>query len=393
MSVEYPDKKRKKEAINRIIDEAFGKEEKKKTFIKPAFIGFAAAIVISVIVGTNFESIKAFAEKVGRKFTGTLDKSDNEYISYENKELSEYVQKDVFKGGNEHMEYEITEMLTDGANGFFIMKYTGRDDIGIKWIKEHSLTLKDTAGDYGFDKHFENEVNEQIFEISPYIPDNNYKDHGINWSLGLIELIPEYCTDNEYYYSVSYDSSGIDYGTDALEITYTLCDDNAESIKGKCTVPVVNSVPFTVYKLSGEQNDNYSIDYLLVSGMSFILYGNCDRLQNQDGSFSRRDNEFWGFTTKNKSDNTLKRFFDITFVYDNDSFTATTDINCWGPNPAHPCDQNHESNLMFACGTFPINNEKYKCKRIMAFEPEGIKTVIIDTGVYRYELKAKRVKE
>ncbi|MBP3238228.1 MAG: hypothetical protein J6M24_03930 [Lachnospiraceae bacterium] len=390
MSVEYPDKKRKKEAINHILDEAFGKEEKKSSFFKPAFAGFAAAIVLSIIVGTNFDHIKAFAEKIGRKFTGTLDKNDNEYISYEDKELSEYVQKDVFKGGNEHMAFEITEMLTDGANGFFIMKYSGLDDIGKKWIKEHSLTLKDTAKYSNYNKSYENTVNEQLFEVSPYIPDKNYAEKGINWSLGHIELMPEYCTDNEYYYSVSYDSSGIDYGTDALEISYSLCDDNDESFMEKCTVQVEKSLPFTVYRLSGKQNDNYSIDYLLVSGMSFILYGKCDQIQE----YYKLDNEFWGFP-KNRylPDGSLNRHFDITFVYDNDSFAATTDINCWGPNPAHPCAQNHESNLMFACGTFPIKSEQYKHNPIKAFEPEGIKTVVIDTGVYRYELRTAKVSD
>ena len=270
MSIKYPDKKTYKKSVKTILDSVYG-EEKKKFSYKPVIAGLTAAVLCALII-FNFGTIKVLAEKLGEKL-GFLDKSNEKLIiDSENSNIPDYINYDVYSDANEHVKFEITELLSDGIYSMAVVRYTGLDEEGIRWVKEHFVTQKEINEDvpaYATEVLVDDLVMLKMpkgydgIMAKPTLLKNDGNDYCcLAWTRGTARI-----NDNK---------------KPELIFDYKLSDDNGGEIKKTVNIIPEKELPFIYYELESD-NDNVEIEKFGVSGLSLIMDGSQNEADESKG--------------------------------------------------------------------------------------------------------------
>lgn len=344
------------------------KQEKSKKGCAHIVPRIAIAAMIAVIcasslaIGNVALAQNGLLEEIQNLFSGFFQ-SDNEIIDYGNEDLTDFVSENVYMADDGHVRFEVLEKITDSVQTYMTIRYKAIDTWGMEWLN----------------KNTENGRIKKALYANLVFPDNNTKRYGVNYGC-YIEDLEEYNTEREKYFVLFLAALSGDYQSNKITLQYKM-PDGTETAE----LDVGDGLQFVKYKLSGDNNEYFSTDYLYVSGLSFVVYG-----QLKDGvSLTDITSMEWGGDES------------VTFYYQEDGTEkyVCSDpqemIHYWGrPKKS---EYNQYSNLVIASGNVLLDQEenlgydsaRRQIPKVAAFDPESItKFVIKDkTGEYTYQVE------
>lgn len=229
----------------------------KKTEAKPKRNFKAKYCVIAIAVAMAIPTT-IFADEIKNTFYNILGKDEK---------VSEYVVNDIYTDSSENLKFTVKELLSDKINSYAVVEYEALTEKGIESLEGLDEMLRyygNIRNDYITDH--------TLISITPDMKDDNYALYGVNYSFETKEL-EEYRTENKRVYSVQYNASGDNFGTDNVKINYEL-----ESVSKEVTLKCTKYLDYKEIKLDSSKapDKTYKPTGVKLSTFSVFVYGkNC----------------------------------------------------------------------------------------------------------------------
>lgn len=213
----------------------------------------AAAVAFLVLVVPN-TSVAGYVKEIFAGFWGSQ------------KEVEPFVKNGVHIDKDKHIQISVEEVMSDGVCVQAVVKYTAKDEDGVKWLKNYKLALSGETDDCSF-------KDELCVE-----PDFKH-GHGVSGACSYAEL-EEYKSDEERYFTVQY------LAVEPIEkciLHYSLTSGAKEmEIDISCNVPVYE------YNLKAEGGKEISRFYkpkkIRISRLSIVAFGKDTGLITEDSN-------------------------------------------------------------------------------------------------------------
>lgn len=231
-----------------------GKNNKLK-FRKPTAAVCAVLMVLSLSVAG------AAAIHTGISFFKNRELGRNETVA-------EKVSVNVYQETSTHMRMTAEELLTDGRIAQILLHYEALTEEGEKWF-EKNMDI------YGYMSMLGGHLDSQMTYISTHLPFD----------------LKKYRTEKDRYFCLSIETN-IDRTDSFSEITlvYPMLADTLATVNRQVytTVSEENIVDIHEYKLIGDSGSEcWKAEYLSVSDLSLVIYGNGDGLTEYEPKFNR----------------------------------------------------------------------------------------------------------
>ena len=280
--------------------------------------------------------------------------------------MTDSVSENVYLADDGHVRFEVLEKITDSVLTYMTIRYKAIDAWGMEWLG----------------KNIENGRIEEALKADLVFPNNDTNRYGVNYGY-YSDSLEDYNTEREQYFVFLLSAISGDYQSNKITLQYKM-PDGIETAE----LDVGDGLKFVKYKLSGDDNEYFSTDYLYASGLSFVVYG-----QLKDG-VSLADITSMGWDGDNES---------VTFYYQEDGIEKCirTDpgemVHCWG-NPKKS-EYNQYSNLLIASSSVLLRqeeNESYdsvgrQIPKIAAFRAESITKLVIKDQTGEHWYQAERI--
>ncbi len=232
----------------------------KKTEAKPKRNFKVKYCVIATVVAMAIPTT-IFADEIKNTFYNILGKDEK---------VSEYVVNDIYTDSTENLKVTVKELLSDKINSYAVVEYEALTEKGIESLEGLDKMLR-----YG------NPFDDNIFDhtlicIEPDIKDDNTLNYGVNYSFKTSELM-QYRTENKRVYSMQYNASGDNFGTDNVKINYEL-ESKSKEVTLKCT----KYLDYKEIKLDSSKapDKTYKPTGVKLSTFSIFVYGeNCGQYE------------------------------------------------------------------------------------------------------------------
>lgn len=230
----YPTQEQKNNMLEKVFEPE--PEKVKRGFrIKYCIPAVALAVIFSTTV---------FAEEIKNTFYGLLGK---------NEIVSEEVLNDVYTDTDGHVRMSVKEVLSDKITSYAIIEYTAFDEKGQDWLDNYLTVHKLNA-----------------LTISPFMKDGNTSLYGVNYGYNCEEQL-EYQTENTRVFKTSYYASGVNFGTDSVDLIYPLAD----KWENHAVIDVSESVTLKDVKIDSDKAPEkyYKPLGIKISPLSMNIYG------------------------------------------------------------------------------------------------------------------------
>lgn len=296
----------------------------------------AAAAIVCVAAAGGIGSGVCYAQTG----SGPIELVQKLLVNDEN--VSEYVEENVFSASDEHVRFQVQELLADELHVIATVKYEALDEQGKAWIS-----------DLGSNKVKGLQLEEYTTFLSPDFHGNTVIN-GVNGGYGNVEL-DEYESEDEKVFFISSEvSEPIETVTTDQILTYYLTD-------GKHTTSLDTSTNVPVYEYGLEAVDdgtfsgNYEPLKIRFSKLSFSIYGHCET-ENIDAA--------------------LDDYVDKIFLKRSDGteIQVGTSTGCWGIRNENAPDVDEENNyIVYSSGIYNIIDRVYGLtEETVDFDPEEI---------------------
>lgn len=239
------------------IWEEIGKE-KKAIKKRPTHMYWAAAIMAVCVCSF---AIPVVASEV----QSWILKMNPEY-----NEVSDKIETEVYAESEEHVTMTVVEMLSDEQMICMTVKYEALDEEGKEWLAEEDFVNFEYLGE------------EKGFELSPYMEDENWEEHLVNWMWDCKEL-EELKTDSERWFYLYFNASSRDYDSGMGKFVYPMPTGYETAY-----IDITGNVEVVMYELEGgpSASEYYQPTYIQLSDLSYTIYA----MQNGVYTEEVRDN-------------------------------------------------------------------------------------------------------
>lgn len=263
-----------KELVNKVkkLDSGVAQEKRKNNRQCYRKIAVAAAVVFFMALVIPNTSVASYVKEIFSGFWGSQNEVDS------------FVKNGGYVDNDKHIKVSVEEVLSDGVCVQAVVKYTAKDEKGIKWLKDYKPKSNAETG--------------SSFKGELCIEPDFYHGNGVSGAYSYEEL-EEYKSDKERYFAVQY------LANEPMKkciLHYALVSGPKEmELDINCNVPVYR------YNLKAEGEEKISRFYeplkIRISRLSIIAFG------KDTGIFAEYSDEFTSAFSKEYMEEYYKENF------------------------------------------------------------------------------------
>lgn len=341
--------KKKEEIWNELIQK---ESIIKQPFFKKTIFRFAMGAGIAFLLLFMLNQLPVLAEhnsrtllqQVQELFQGFLGKEDNDMINQDMYNITGAVVDNVYYDENEHVRMEVLEQLSDGITVLLTIRYTALDEAGMQWLSNNT----------------ENEFLQQNFRIAPVIQDNDTISHGVNW-IPDIKCLSELNKGCEWYFYVGMRADSLDYQTGKILFRYRMPEGEELQVPVPREIELEaesENLDFVAYKIAGQDDNSVcEVQYLYVSGLSFMVYG------KKGGDWNNLPQE--------------ERWSSFTLIYEEEEEEVRLTAGDFGISDSAPKEENQYSDLIISGSFYKVEaHETEEGAALRTFDPDLIEQLV-----------------